>query len=82
MGMFAGRGIPSLTTKVQERVTNPKVQNKIDVHISLSPIISKYKNFSLKNLENSIPKLGKTIGEEIEKKLKEIKKTERRMSFG
>jgi len=82
MGMFAGNGIPSLTTRAQEKANNTILQNKIDVHILLSPIINDYNIFSLKELEKSIPKIGKIIGEELEKKLNEIHKKERRMSFG
>lgn len=82
MGMFVGKEIPSLASKIQETKVDQKINNKIDVHISISPIIDKYKIFSLKKIEKETANLGKLIGDEIEKKLKEVERSKRRLSFG
>lgn len=81
MGMFVGKGIPDLASKIQETKVDQKINNKIDVHIAISPIIDRYKIFSLKEIEKETATLGKLIGDEIEKKLEEIERSKRRLSF-
>ncbi len=81
MGMFAGEGIPALTSKVQSNVSKVNSEVRNEISITFAPVIHGGSNI-LEQLKKELPQLSKLIEDQVEKALQKTQKNERRMSFG
>ncbi|MGB6127353.1 MAG: phage tail tape measure protein, partial [Psychrilyobacter sp.] len=67
LGMFAGKGIPSLTSNVEEKLSKTNIENKIEIKIDYNPTIQGSIDNITEILKNSSEDLAKIVEEIVEK---------------
>ena len=81
LGMFAGDGIPSLTSKVEKKLINNSTDKKIEIKIDFNPTIQGNVDNLSEILKKSSEDLAQIIKKIVKDTIAEEAKFERRLSF-